>query len=447
MKYILIILSSIIFLNIYSQNFYSEYIYMYKEKMQHDLSQWTNELKTNHINLYKYIQKDIFDSICNNAYNNLPDSLSLIDFYRYLSLINEKIKCGHTSLLLSDSIFFESKIFMPLKIKINTNNVCIAQDLQINKNRELENLILLEIDHIDIDFIIKKIKSHQNSEGLIEIGKTNYCERLFPLLYALYINTNAMHNIKVMNSSDSIFNIDIDSETFKTLIEIRKLRYPHISDNINLGLKNFDNLFYLNIPYFGIDNKRFISQTDSIFKIINNSSINKLIIDVRNNPGGEIWNVYYLLSYLTNKKIRSNYRFSYIKNHKIVNQKYYLNNYYKIKPQVNRFKGSVCVVSNGGSLSSTGMFLNLIKYYELGRIYGEESGVTGNGCNAAYDKDRLTLKYSKFVCIIPSGNYSFVKFNGSIYGRGIMPNVITHNYSCDINDDAIIKLIINDVLK
>ena len=70
-----------------------------------------------------------------------------------------------------------------------------------------------------------------------------------------------------------------------------------------------------------------------------------------------------------------------------------------ITPKDNRFTGSLYVLQDGGSFSTTGHLLSLIKYHQLGVIVGDTSGGSFR-CNGCYNdlilpNSKLNLMYSR----------------------------------------------------
>ena len=67
-----------------------------------------------------------------------------------------------------------------------------------------------------------------------------------------------------------------------------------------------ESIGYLNVKDFVIDKRDFYNNVDSIFAKIHNDSISNLIIDIRNNPGGNSELADYLISCIYSKPHKAN---------------------------------------------------------------------------------------------------------------------------------------------
>ena len=248
---------------------------------------------------------------------------------------------------------------------------------------------------INIKTILCKIKACIPTDGYIQINKTLVSEENFPYQFPLYVNTNSTHRIKYINKEDTLINV-ISSIALNALVENRMRKYPKVNEDYNkLKLVELNNTSYLIIPHFGIEFKQFKVELDCIFKKIKLTNSSNLIIDVRGNSGGGPKTFYYLLSYLTDKKLPSFITYSSINDNITRRQRKVSDNFNEIEPKKNHYTGTIYFISDASCLSGTGIFLSIVQYYKLGKIYGQETGVTNDGCNALSYKDYIVLTNSK----------------------------------------------------
>lgn len=152
------------------------------------------------------------------------------------------------------------------------------------------------------------------------------------------------------------------------------------------------------------DYDRFVVFCDSIFKSINQQHITKLIIDLRENGGGNSALGRYLLDYVTNtpyrmagnseRKVSAQFK-EFI--NKPENKPIYGNDYdeylkmqigtywqvgndelWKPASHVNKFKGKVCFLIGPYTFSSANMLSATIKDFKLATLIGEPTGEAGN---------------------------------------------------------------------
>jgi len=130
-----------------------------------------------------------------------------------------------------------------------------------------------------------------------------------------------------------------------------------------------DNNYYENI-------ETFTTFIDSCFKRISKDSIGNLILDIRDNAGGDPLSSSYLLSYLEKVPV------PYLKNNGGIKQYSHLTKPIPMTKH-NSFKGNLFILINGGCFSSTGHLCSILKYHHLGTFIGEETGGTYE-CNDAH---------------------------------------------------------------
>jgi C-terminal processing protease CtpA/Prc len=143
-------------------------------------------------------------------------------------------------------------------------------------------------------------------------------------------------------------------------------------------------------------------QIQKAFRLMENSGITHLILDLRDNQGGEFGPGRLLLSYLLKNP------FEYLKNSK---------EYQRIQPRKNGFKGELYILINGGSFSSTAILCSYLEQTGRGIFIGEE---TGGNRNLIYgDPVDLVLPNTHISCSISTTKYLISnKFND---GHGIVP--------------------------
>jgi hypothetical protein len=129
----------------------------------------------------------------------------------------------------------------------------------------------------------------------------------------------------------------------------------------------------LKISSFEIFNMdKYFSQLDSIFSVLKTNNTNNLLLDLRDNPGGHPIFAAQLLSYLTDAD------FVYFKRNEEITEFEPL--YNTMQPNALNFNRNIFVFVNGGSLSTTGHLISLLRYNTDAVFIGEEPGSTFS-CN------------------------------------------------------------------
>jgi C-terminal processing protease CtpA/Prc len=158
----------------------------------------------------------------------------------------------------------------------------------------------------------------------------------------------------------------------------------------------------------------FKQSVDTFFSSLKEKETENLILDLRNNWGGEPTVSAYLLTHLISEPV------------------VYFDSegggglYYDAltKPMAvadNAFHGSLYVLVNGASYSSTGHFASLLDYHNIGTFIGQE---TGGGYLCTDDTSSLTLENTGLV-LYSSRRVFKTAVEGMVLGRGILPDYET----------------------
>ncbi|PWV47761.1 S41 family peptidase [Chitinophaga sp. S165] len=141
---------------------------------------------------------------------------------------------------------------------------------------------------------------------------------------------------------------------------------------------------------------------DSVFTVLKHSQTTSLILDLRNNQGGEFEPGRYLLSYLLADTAR-----------------YLLNGEESrlIQPETNHFTGKLFVLINGGSFSNTAIVSACLERDKRAVFIGEETG--GNKHVISGNPTEILLPATHIRCFISTTTYLIT--NGNNDGHGVLP--------------------------
>ena len=228
--------------------------------------------------------------------------------------------------------------------------------------------------------------------------------------------------------------------------------------------------------------KQFYKQS---FQKMDSLNTKALIIDIRDNTGGSIDDVYNLFSYLSDSCYRFmdksevssktslwhsgffNHKplwsyvmhplsipvfvlrnaYTYLRTVKGKDNKYRYPLYYTRlhQPKPQRFKAKVYVLINGGSFSASSMLSSNLRGANRAVFIGVETGGADNGCVAGImplrtlPKSKLSIKFGLLVLQTP--------YKSKVDGRGIFPDVEIQPTLTDriTNNDPELKWILNDI--
>jgi C-terminal processing protease CtpA/Prc len=182
--------------------------------------------------------------------------------------------------------------------------------------------------------------------------------------------------------------------------------------------------------------ENFAGFLDSAFRILNEKKISRLIIDVRNNQGGNDGNGWLLYSYLTEKP------FMYYASKETVSEIFSPKDHPELKihqPHNNNYTGKVFILENGRSFSASAEFASILKTNQRGIFIGEECGGAYEG-NTSGSENMVVLPCSQITVRIPLVKYTMAVKPLNPADRGVIPDFIFYQPITDIAEHTDVQL-------
>ncbi|SMG47963.1 Peptidase family S41 [Marivirga sericea] len=412
-----------------------------------DLRIFQKALEETHPNLYRFTAKAKFDTVFDSIDQKITPKTTELEFFRLLSKIESLVREGHTYLLPSESLTqqLQTKKLFPFEVTISDSIIVVKESFDKKhssyKNREI-NAINGEKSEDIINQIANStgLKSGYNNSALLNILSF---ENNFAFSYYYFIDTTSTFQIHFENEIVAIPGID----NFKGEIypKFPKECDPPFALQID-SLKRIAIIKITTFAYWTVSSskKEYAETFSKYFSEIEKAGIKYLIIDVRDNRGGEEMLAAELLTYLVKKDFRiyksakantldfkydlpNSSKFSFRKKDYIKTD----SGYFKIQDKVlktfspkskNHFDGQVYVLSNGGSRSAASILLSLIRFHNIGIIVGQESGGVFEDVDGR-KKIKITLPYSKIQLSFPAWSFK-IDVEGGDRFRGVMPDYI-----------------------
>jgi len=250
-----------------------------------------------------------------------------------------------------------------------------------------------------------------------------------------------------LKKSDTIVSTTVNALSKDSILHTRKKLYPDrvmVNENKKaITYNNIDSLKTGILKIYTFDfrikkdfNQDFKKTIKQIFKEIGKNKTQNLILDLRNNQGGESTYGAYLLSYLLDKP------FAYVKEYFIVRKikmnstsnrlkKRLLNRTRKTNPKKNSFSGNLFLLINGGSFSNSGILSSLLETNNRSIIIGDEAGGNKTVLTSSFSiKTYTTLPNTKIVCDKPDYR-TIIRDLELNDGHGVFP---THQLISTIDD-------------
>ena len=380
-----------------------------EEEIKRDFIEFRNILEEQHCCLYEYTSKQKFDSLFTAQYGLLTKPMTPVEFFRVLTPITAKIGCGHTGVWMPGG-FWDSgmnKLF-PLKIRLIENNVVVEGSF--NNESEIKRGCIIEtINGISVWDIIHEMQVNYSADAMNIHFINSQIEQRFSMIYARRFGFKDKYQIKYREPGQ------IDSKIAELnpapVNEVRTYVFSNfnhpplamdiIKDKIAvMTIPTF--VYYDRVPYF----RNFI---DSCFALIKEKDIENLILDLRGNDGGDPFCAAPLFSYLQNQPAP-----------------YFAQPYGKyaelaepLSLPENHYTGNLYTIIDGCCFSTNGHFCSLLKYNNIGKFVGTESGATYK-CNAGKNLE-FSLTHTKIILIIGRNTFA-TAVKGMDKTKPIMPD-------------------------
>jgi len=273
--------------------------------------------------------------------------------------------------------------------------------IKANANDTASNLTGSQITHINglpINNFIEPLLKRTNGDS--DTFRRALLERRFAEYVWLYYGESSEFSIKFIKSGVSI------ADTFKasrTTFNVDDV----FEDEFKFEFLDEKNaLLTINTFSWGAEYKEVVNFLQNVFQRLQTSSVEHLIIDIRENGGGDdvIW-IDGILPYIADKKWRTggDFRVRMLAGreqdgHKagdVVDGENSFKDYY---PEKEKFKGDVSVLISKFTYSSSILFANVIQDFGFGELVGES---TGGMTNQTGGTQAISLKHSKLRAIVP----------------------------------------------
>ncbi len=471
MKSCLSILCLLIYLSSFSQKkeFNVQKKYTVAQALK-DIDYTEKYLTKFHPDPYKYISKDSLHAFIEKTKAKIDSPLTEMQLRFYIKRIVAKIGCGHTDVAASKQYTKALKKFNRPLLPINafaldSNKLFILNNLSTDTTIKTGDEIL-SIDHHSTQHILNSIFSVYTSDGYNETYKkqgTRY--NWFKYYYSFCYGYKLQYQLTVKHKDRSVTNYTLNALSSKKdtvilpkkdsvayLIKTKTCKYSILDSSKSIAVIDIDG-------FKGRHWYRFFRRS---FKDIEDKKIKHLVIDLRDNGGGQIHEGLKFLSYIIHENLFL--PFDRKPNLLALNPRYKmdlasrfapfafctmmpqrpkngrLRHYFVTFPKkMHAFKGQVYVLTNGKSFSMSAVAASYLKYKANATVVGEETGGNVAGSNAVIS-GKIILPNSRIQILIPMYHiYHDIEVKND--GHGIMPNYHTKYSKEDVLNGVDLDLI------
>lgn len=443
-------------------------IFLTKSQALEDLYWLRFSLEYVHPRLYKYDDKKTVDARFDSLGKGIGQKISGLDFLALITKANAKVHCGHLYTIAQGDLSKEvlKKKVLPFYIQVVDGKLYLFNDCSDSSIPNGSHI--LSINGKSDNDILNALLPGIPSDGYIQTRKIKLLERYyfyafqgFDLYYYLFADRSNIFKIDYStfgtNLRKTVTVKGISSEERKDILLHRynideQIWFKTPSPKFEIDDKN--NYAVLTVSRSFYDKKidpNFDSLLSSAFHSIKEKKVENLIIDLRNNEGGDENQQMELMSYLYDKPFRlyQNIYLSHLDFRPLkpviierdtstllfnnddeymrkINDNLWINNYeysdnLQLKePKSAVFKGKLYVLMNGTCFSSAADLISDLKKTTDAVFIGEESGGTFEGPTGG-NEIVVQLPNSKIMVRISPNLQIGYLYQKHPIGRGVLP--------------------------
>lgn len=381
-----------------------------KTQAQFDVDALIYTLGEVHPNMFSVCkQEDLFRAV-NKVKNEMPDSVSVLELFRRVAPLVTQIGDGHTMLRFPyNDVFTEDYRRLPLSVKVSTFESRAFVDRCIDQLIP-EGAEVISINGVNMaDILAAMIPYASGERSFFRLARIDYdFAALFEMLYAAEEYDVAYRE----EGGTDTLHVTLRPTTFAEI----KTRMPEKKKEATVPDYSFQimkdkGIAVMDFRYFN-DVPKMKAFADSMFSVLNKEHIGNLIIDIRNNGGGNSAVGDMLLRYISSKPFQQMGKGLV----KVTPTTLRLKNFQGMKPgwtffdgenenglitplteAEGHYKGKVYLLTSHMTFSSASSFAWAFKYFGMGTVIGEETG----GMSVSFgDILRYKLPVSGLSCSI-----------------------------------------------
>ncbi|HAE13582.1 MAG TPA: hypothetical protein DCG24_05080 [Bacteroidetes bacterium] len=403
-----------------------------------DLDFLEQHLTEKHPGLYEYADSGFVVRWMDSLRQALPEKLSEQQLYADISRLCHLIGDGHTMLFPSSTTtayYNAYELFFPMRTFWDGEHLYTYMHYS-DADTIADGTRILYINGIPAEEVVQFCLDRITHDGYNKTYPVWVLNNWFAEFYGYFYGHPSSHTVVIQEDSGTTRTVILEGVPKPSMISKRQELYPQndldpeAGKGITLQFSNDSSVAILTIRDFHNKVLRrdygqyFKGEIREIFEEIEASGTKRLVLDLRNNQGGEIRNGYLLLRYIMNEPFYMMYSYN------MVSSKFPKRSQMRLKDVAgpytgladpadrHAFTGQLAVLVNGGSFSNSAIVTSVIDRYQRGIVVGEETG--GNGYIISGDSRMLHLPNTGIVAYIPRRQYVIQDPAGN-NRRGIIP--------------------------
>lgn len=447
-----------------------------------DLETLHNWIIEAHGDPYRFTSKKIIEAQFDRTKDLVREknSLTLYEFHGEVMKIMALLKDGHSSAFLPTLDRMDGKVFFPLRIRFIDYRPYIIQNLSDQKIPIGSELV--EINGQSTSELFKNLSQFIHRDGNIKLVRYRKMESNFylSLLFNVFGVASNTYSVKIRleDGSNKILRLEaIDQATAKNRsISIGKkseiLEFKMLNETEKIGYLKVSSF---NTFYFEDNYKTYTDKIDDLMSEVSLNNVETLILDLRNNRGGEDSYSLYLLRNLMGKTFshygsitfrRNDYKFLPDGTHWDIPKSAYKKNKSgtydatdelwndglgpsalgEFEPLKSSYKGKMVVLINAGTFSAGSSVAAHLHYSQRAIFIGEETSGSYIGSVAGFTPT-IDLPNSKIMINLSLMNIRRPFFDKAWTDGGVIPDIHIEPTIQDIlnNTDSVLERAVKEV--
>ncbi len=372
------------------------------QQMKADLDYLNKYLRKWHPSYYDYTKKEEMNAFYSRLKDSCTTATSAFNFKTSVYKAVNKVGCGHMGVWGFRSLATgKSAAVLPLKVWVLNNRLFIKLALKKDSMLKMGDEIL-EINGEKAADLIEKTAELALTDGFNRTHKTYSLEYAFNAYHYFIYEKQDNYALKIKNRAGDVSDVNIPSDTLKNEFTTYKM----LKDTTNRVITGnavtlYKTDFDTSTMVIDIDNFNGSRQGKTfkkIFRHLRTHHIKNVVIDLRDNGGGNVFRGHKFLTYfldapITPIVISRKPNLTFINPHfkggffeKItpilftLNPLQYPNKngwnhcFLFFKKYRNHFDGNVYVMTNGGTFSMASYIASYLKHKKQAIVVGEETG-------------------------------------------------------------------------
>ncbi len=424
-------------------------------KSDFEVFRWV--LEQAHPGIYSYTPKATLNKLMDSSFQAITRPMTERDFYQLLAPIVASLHCGHT--LLDPSLLYQNQgKRLPIDLYFRAGKAYIRYNYGADKGVKVPiGAEILAINGVEMSKIIAQMFPSLPADALHPQGKYQDLEEDFGNYYDLLVAQPDSFRLSCMDTKTNIASeviIPALEDEFlreyskRYLLEAEKGKKPlefYTVDSLKTAVMHIRSFLDFDHKQAKQKFNRFLKQS---MKTVRTQKIENLIVDVRQNSGGNLLYVnelFYQIAltpyrFLDRVEVTRNKKITELKNSDFAKAsihnpnrviagdsgRYFVKDSYYTdlrvrEPYSYAFEGKVYLLTDKRSFSASSHLAVLFRGYKRGTIVGEETGGANSGFNAGdiinvgLPITRLQLEVPIEKCIKTIPRYPYKN-------RGVVPD-------------------------